>query len=237
MPLESLLLSRDTNVIYILQQTMAKLAIDIEICRGARSGTEIIFSEKFDAVIIDCDDLQDGLTVLKDLRKSPSNRSSIVFAILNGTTTTHQAFELGATFVMQKPLTALNAMRCLSAGLGLMVRERRRYFRYPIELEVILQIEHNQAIIARTTNVSEGGMAIRSSSPLERGDIGKLALTLPDGKGIVEAKAELVWVDGSGRAGVRFMEVNKQSRQLLDQWLEEEILRVDPLPDIKRYAH
>jgi len=237
MPLESLLISRDTNVIYVLQQTMTKLAIDIEICRGARSGTEIILSEKFDAVIIDCDDLQDGLAVLKDLRKSPSNRSSIAFAILNGSTTTHQAFELGATFVMQKPLTALNAMRCLSAGLGLMVRERRRYFRYPIELEVVVQIEHDQAIIARTTNVSEGGMAIRASSPLERGDIGKFALTLPDRKGTVEAKGEIVWVDSSGRAGARFLELNKQSRHLLDQWLEEEILRVDPLPDAKRYAH
>jgi len=24
---------------------------------------------------------------------------------------------------------------------------------------------------------------------------------------------------------------------LLDQWLEEEILRIDPLPDVKRFAH
>ena len=122
MPLESLLLSRDMDVIHVLQQTLAKLSIDVEICRGARSGTEILLTEKFDAVIVDCDDLQDGLGVLKDLRKSPSNRSSIAFAILNGTTTTHQAFELGATFVMKKPVSPLNAMRCLSAGLGLMVR-------------------------------------------------------------------------------------------------------------------
>ena len=84
MPLESLLLSRDINVIHVLQQTLAKLSIDVEICRGARSGTEILLSEKFDAVIVDCDDLQDGLGVLQDLRKSPSNRSSIAFAILNG---------------------------------------------------------------------------------------------------------------------------------------------------------
>ena len=237
MPLESLLLSRDTDVIHVLQQTLAKLSIDVEVCRGAHSGTEIIFSEKFDAVIVDCDDLQDGLGVLQDLRKSPSNRSSIAFAILNGTTTTHRAFELGATFVMQKPVTALSAMRCLSAGLGLMVRERRRYFRYPVELEVILRLGQNQEIRARTTNVSEGGMAIRTEAPLARGAVGKISLSLPAGREIVEAKAELVWVDGKGKAGIRFMEVNKHSRQLLDQWLEEEILKVDPLPDPKRFAH
>jgi len=237
MPLESLLLSRDMDVIHVLQQTLAKLSIDVEICRGARSGTEILLTEKFDAVIVDCDDLQDGLGVLKDLRKSPSNRSSIAFTILNGTTTTHQAFELGATFVMKKPVSPLNAMRCLSAGLGLMVRERRRYFRYPVELEVTLRLGQNQEVRARTTNVSEAGTAIRVVAPMSRGDSGKLTLSLPDNRGTLEAKAELVWVDGNGRAGVRFTEIAKDSRKILDQWLEEEILRVDPLPDAKRFAH
>ncbi len=237
MPLDSLLLSRDSNVIQVLQHTLAKLSIDVEVCRGARSGIEIIASEKFDAIIVDCDDLQDGVTVLRDLRKSPSNRSSIAFAILNGTTTTHQAFELGATFVMQKPVTALSAMRCLSAGLGLMVRERRRYFRCPVELEVTFRMGQGEEIRARTTNVSEGGMAIRTVSVLTRGDSGKLTFSLPDSRGVIDTKAELVWVDGQGRAGARFLEMNKSSRQLLDQWLEEEILRVDPLPEVKRFAH
>ena len=237
MPLGSLLLSRDTEVIQILQQTLSKLSIDVEICRGARPGTEILFSEKFDAVIVDCDDLQDGLGVLQALRKSPSNRTSIAFAILNGATTTHQAFELGATFVMQKPLTALNAMRCLGAGLGLMVRGRRRYFRFPVELEVIFSFGQNRQVRARTTNISEGGMAIRAVAPLTRGDSGILTLTLPDSRGIFEAKTELVWVDGNGRAGVRFTEVSKESRRIFDAWLEEEILRVDPLPESRRYAH
>ena len=237
MPLESLLVSRDTDVIQVLQQTMSKLSIDVEVCRGARSSTEILASEKFDAVIVDCDDLQDGVDVLKDLRKSPSNRSSVAFAILNGSTTAHQAFEFGATFVMQKPLTPLNAMRCLSAGLGLMVRERRRYFRYTVELEVIFLLDKGEEIKARTTNVSEGGMAIRTVASLGRGDVGKAVLVLPENRGRVESKAEMVWVDGHGRAGVRFLEMPKTSRQLLDQWLEEEILRVDPLPEVRRFAH
>ncbi len=237
MPLESLLLSRDAEVIHVLQQTLAKLSIDVEVCRGAHSGTEILASEKFDAIIVDCDDLQDGIAALKDIRKSASNRSSIAFAILNGHTTTHQAFELGATFVMQKPVTALSAMRCLSAGLGLMLRERRRYFRYPVELEATFRFGQGQEIRARTTNVSEGGLALRAMASLRRGDTGKITLLLPDNRGTIETKAELVWVDGQGRAGIRFLDMTKNCRQLLDQWLEEEILRVEPLPETKRFAH
>ena len=127
MQLESLLLSRDPEVIRVLRPTLEKLSIDLEVCRGAKSGAEIISSEKFDAIIIDCDDLQGGLEVLSAMRKESSNKSSVAFAILNRQTTTHKAFELGANFVLQKPLSGLNAMRCFSAAINFMLRERRRY--------------------------------------------------------------------------------------------------------------
>ena len=110
MTLESLLLSADSNVESVLRPTLEKLAIEVEICREARSGSEILLSEKFDAVIVDCDDLRGGLALLEGLRATPSNKSSVSFAILNGKkTTTQQAFGMGANFVLQKPISALNA--------------------------------------------------------------------------------------------------------------------------------
>lgn len=224
MALESLLLSRDPQVIRILQPALEKLEIGVEICEGAGSGTEIIFSEKFDAVIVDCDDLQGGVNVLQDLRKSPSNRSSIAFAILNGATTAHRAFELGATFVLQKPVTPLNAMRCFSAGLGLMMRERRRYFRCSTKLPVVLTLDQKE-VHTTTSNVSESGMAVHINDSLSKGTTLRIVLTLPEDRGIVEAKAECVWGNPNGSAGLRFLEMNKRSRQDLNNWLEEEITK------------
>ena len=122
MTLESLLVTRDQQVIGVLRPAMEKLSIDVEVCRGARSGNEILQAEKFDAVIVDCDDLEGGLDVLQSLRKSLSNRNSVTFAILNGNTTTQAAFEMGAKFVLQKPISQLNATRCFSAALSFMVR-------------------------------------------------------------------------------------------------------------------
>ena len=235
--MESLLLSRDPQVVRILQPTLEKMSIEVEVCAGARSGTEIIASEKFDAVIVDCDDLQGGLDVLRELRKSPSNRSSIVFAILNGQTTTQRAFEMGANFVLQKPISSLNAMRCLSAGFGLMARERRRYFRYPVQLGVVVTLGQSRDVRVTTTNISEGGMAVLGKG-LPKGGVASLAFTLPDNRASIEAKGEIVWVDASGRSGIRFLEMNKYCRQHLDAWLEEEILKLDPALDGKpRSAH
>ena len=85
MQLESLLLSRDPEVIRVLQPTLEKLAIDVEVCRGVKSGNEILTTEKFDAVIVDCDDLKGGLDGLANLKKNASNRNSVAFAILIGT--------------------------------------------------------------------------------------------------------------------------------------------------------
>src|SRR6266446_3429767 len=137
MTLESLLLSRDTDLVRVLRPTLEKLAIDVEICQEARAAADILVSEKFDAVIVDCDDLKGGLEVLQGLRSTPSNKNSVTFAILNGKkTTTQEAFGMGANFVLQKPISALNATRCFNAALSFMMRERRRYYRQPVKTMV-----------------------------------------------------------------------------------------------------
>src|SRR5579859_4816690 len=97
MTLDSLILSEDPELVRIIRPTLEKLSIEVEICHEARSGADILISDKFDAVIVDCDDLNGGLAVLQGLRNTPSNKSSVAFAILNGKkTTTQDAFDMGA---------------------------------------------------------------------------------------------------------------------------------------------
>jgi DNA-binding response OmpR family regulator len=226
MGLESLLLTRDPLVVQVLRPALEKLSIDLEVCRGVRSGNEILGSEKFDAIIVDCDDMQRGLDVLKSLRQGTSNKNSVAFAILNGTTTTQQAFELGANFVIQKPISASSALRCFSAALGFMMRERRRYFRHPVEMPVTLVFGPNEEVRSSATNISEGGMAIRfKGKPPKRG-LSKVTFTLPGSNTSLEPKAHVAWEDGAGRAGLRFVEVPQNSREQLDRWLTEQMQKI-----------
>src|SRR5437879_10176687 len=156
MTLESLLLSRDTDLLCVLRPTLEKLAIDVEICQEARAAADILIAEKFDAVIVDCDDLRGGLEVLQGLRGTPSNKNSVTFAILNGKkTTTQEAFGMGANFVLQKPISTLNASRCFHAALNFMLKERRRYFRQPVKMQVKVVLE-GKTLTANSTNISEG---------------------------------------------------------------------------------
>jgi len=229
MLLQSLLVSRDAQVIGVLRPTLEKLSIEMEVCRGAKSGNEILLSEKFDGVIVDCDDLQGGLEVLQNLRSGTSNKNSVAFAILNGTTTTQRAFELGANFVLQKPISPLNAMRCFSAAVGFMARERRRYFRQPVGFAVTATFGKNQEVNATASNLSEGGMALCFTGKLPRAGLTKVVFTLPERQVVIEPKAVIAWADGAGRAGIRFTDMPSSSRQELEAWLAEQLEQADRL--------
>jgi CheY-like chemotaxis protein len=226
MQLEALLLSRDPEVIRVLSPALDKLSINIEVCRGVRSGNEIIATEKFDAIIIDCDDLEGGLEVLRAIRKGCSNKSSVAVAILNGQTTTHRVFELGANFVLQKPLSAVNTMRCFGAAINFMLRERRRYFRQPVEMPVTLVFGEKE-FKATATNLSEGGMAVYFRGSLPKGGISKVVFSLPGTSSPLQPKAQMAWLDGTGHAGLRFTEIPKDMHAQLDRWLTEQFDKLE----------
>jgi CheY-like chemotaxis protein len=200
----------------------------VEICHEARAGADILISDKFDAVIVDCDDLNGGLAVLQGLRSTPSNRNSVAFAILNGhRTTTQEAFGMGANFVLQKPISALNASRCFHAALNFMVKERRRYFRQPVKMQVKVVYE-GKTLNATSTNISEGGIALMLREALPKGAAPHLKFALPDSNIRMEVEAEVAWVDVKGLAGFRFHNVPKSSEAELEQWLDDQMEREFP---------
>jgi CheY-like chemotaxis protein len=178
---------------------------------------------KFDAVIIDCDDVQNGFDLLRTLRQTESNAKTVSFAVVNGKTTTQQAFQSGANFVLQKPLTLMHASRCFNAALNFMVRERRRYFRHPVDMPVRISLAQNQEMTAKATNLSEGGMAIRVLGKLAKDAQGQITFTLPMVNVSLELKGEIAWADGTGRAGIRFLEVPQSSQYQLEKWLTERL--------------
>jgi CheY-like chemotaxis protein len=227
MTLDSLLLSQDPEVMRVIRPTLENLSIEVELCHEARAGANILISDKFDAVIVDCDDLNGGLAVLQGLRKTPSNKNSVAFAILNGKkTTTQEAFGMGANFVLQKPISALNASRCFHAALNFMVKERRRYFRQPVKMLVKVVLEE-KTLNATSTNISEGGIALMLREALPRGVAPRLKFSLP-GNIHFEVEAEIAWVDVKGLAGFRFQNVPKNSQAVLEKWLDEQMEKEFP---------
>jgi CheY-like chemotaxis protein len=221
MTLDSLILSKDPEVVRVIRPALEKLSIEVEICPEARKGADVLISDKFDAVIVDCDDLNGGLALLQGLRTTPSNKNSVAFAVLNGKrTTTQQAFDMGANFVLQKPLSALNADRCFHAALNFMIKERRRYFRHPVKMLVKVVLE-GKTLNATSTNISEGGIALILREALPKGAEPHLKFSLPGENIHVDVEAEVAWVDVKGLAGFKFRNLSKTSKEELEHWLDD----------------
>jgi DNA-binding response OmpR family regulator len=224
--LESLLLSRDTEVFRVLRPVLEKMSVDVEICQEAKKATEILIAEKFDAVIVDCDDLPGGVEILEGLRATPSNKSSVAFAIVNGKkTTTQQAFGMGVNFVLHKPLSALNTSRCFNAALSFMLRERRRYFRHPVKMTVSVVLKDKE-LKATSTNLSEGGIALLMRNALPKNATPHLKFTLPGTSLTFEIETESAWADMKGGVGLRFLNVPPGSQEKLERWLDNQMCAV-----------
>jgi CheY-like chemotaxis protein len=235
MNLDSLLITRDAALLGVLRPALEKISVDVKICADAKSGAEMLMKQKYDAVIIDCDDLENGFSLLKNLRQTQSNAKSVAFAVVNGKTTTQEAFQSGGNFVLQKPLTPLHASRCFNAALNFMVRERRRYFRHPVDMPLRISLPLSQEMAAVATNVSEGGMAIRILGKLPKDATGKFRFTLPGTSTSLELKGQIAWSDGSGHAGIRFVDVPQSSQYQLEKWLTDRLQDEMP-PKLQPYA-
>jgi DNA-binding response OmpR family regulator len=227
MTLEALVVSRDPDTLRVLRSALGKLDVTVEVCTGTEAASEILAAKKFDAIIIDCDDMHGGIGVLQQVRKERSNKTSVTFAILNGVTDVRTVFQMGAGFVLQKPITITNALRSFHAAYGLMHRERRRYFRLPVEIPVTLTFGRSQEIKVTASNLSEGGMAVQGATSLPS-EVVRVQFALPGTDITLSPKAELAWSDASGRGGIRFLELTANAREQLENWLLQKMEQREP---------
>lgn len=231
MSVEVLLLSRDLALLNVVRRVCDEAGISLKLATDAPEAEEMLARAKFDGVIADCDDVPSATTVVQNLRKGISNRSAIVFAIRNCVgISVRNAFELGANFVLDKPVNIERATRCVRAAQGLLVRERRRYFRVPAEIPVTLNFGDGNPVNATIANISEGGMSVRTAAPIPTRATVRFSFFLPDTKIKVEAKGEVAWsLSPNNRAGIHFVYLPESTQKELLMWINAELQRADPV--------
>src|SRR5882724_6972120 len=72
---------------------------------------------------------------------------------------------------------------------------------------------------ATLNDLSESGMAVRTSGPLRIAPGAQLQVSLPDVKRPVEATCQLAWTAPSGISGLRFLVLAQGSQRRIREWL------------------
>src|SRR5580692_2382302 len=155
-----LLVSNDAATIEQLGESMRQLAMSPEICPDVHTALGLLDQRKFEAIMIDLQIGGEASAVLDKVRLSPSNRTAVIFTISGNDAETASAFKAGSNFVLSRPLSLTSIDRSLKVAYGLIVRERRRYFRCPVEIPAKIRRPDMAEVRGQTLNISEGGIAI-----------------------------------------------------------------------------
>ena len=175
-------------------------------------------TRKFETVVVDLKLGEQSRSVLERVRLSPSNHTTVAFAITRSAKESAQAFEAGSNFVFERPLSPLALARTLKAAYGLIVRERLRYFRCPTSIPAIIGQDQGW-IQAEAVNISQGGVAIVTSASLKSGTKVNVQLTIPGHANQFSVESEVCWCDAKGRAGLRFLSLSQERSAELMEWL------------------
>ena len=219
MGLHCLIVTCDPNLIGQVKASLDMRGASLHLRQDSASAIELAARRHLDGLVIDCDDVPGGTEAIAQARNSRSNTQTLIFAVVNGSTSAGAALDLGANFVLCKPLQESRLRGILDIALPKMEREHRRYFRYEIDLPVWFRNHLGQSFTARMKNVSEGGIAIKLVDPVRLKGIVPLEFEVPSIEPqVFHAKADVVWSDAF-EMGLRFLYIEKESEVALRSWL------------------
>ena len=78
----------------------------------------------------------------------------------------------------------------------------------------------NTIAAALTLNLSHGGIAIRTTSPLEGGSKIKVRFRMPGSKKEIDAEGRVAWSDRRVGMGVQFDKVDPASQAIIDEFVD-----------------
>jgi c-di-GMP-binding flagellar brake protein YcgR len=223
MGLMSLVLCDDEKIVRVLRRVLNDLEIGIEHCTDPDGAVHKLTRQRFEAVIIDCTDLKTATSVLKSARSAPCNKRAVAVAIMDGHNGLRSAFDMGAHFVLYKPVSMERAKASFRAARALMKRERRRNARVAVQVAVTLHNDRTGFLQKMgTTDISEGGMAVQFGKRQKDPGPWQLRFSLPGSDKEIEVKGEAAWQNPGGQVGIRFANLQVDLSHELRTWLNQQ---------------
>ena len=119
----ALLICSDAKAIEAVTQVLGELEINFETISDPAVAAKRLANQRFDPILVDCDDVPNATLVLESARTSSANQSSMTIAIVDGKAGVPTAFRLGARLVMTKPVSLEGARSTLRNAFAMQRKE------------------------------------------------------------------------------------------------------------------
>jgi ActR/RegA family two-component response regulator len=214
--LEFLLVSNDYAILTAVSGGMKKYGAKFDLVPAAAEAREFLERKRVDGVFVDMQ-VSGALELIEAVRKGSSNGKVAIFACVHSAGETTSTLNAGANFVLRTPLSLDGVALHITIAKEIMLRERRKFFRHPVNLPVTLKGGENEQR-GRIINLSEGGMAVRALKGLKQWSVLEFAFELSLGVEI-SGKGQVAWTNSEGMAGILFQSLHGMGRGYLGAWL------------------
>jgi CheY-like chemotaxis protein len=219
--LKLLIVEDDIASLELMTEVFTSLEAEVRPVSDSQKAAGLVNQERFDGIFLDLEmpNLH-GFDLARLIRKSSWNKSTPIIIVTgrDQRDTMQQAFSIGATFYLQKPVDRQKLSILFRTVRGGMLENRRRHARVPIQTEVTCKVG-SRTRRGVTWNLSQGGMQVEAGG-LQPRDTVRVSFQLPVSGVSLEAVGTVVWAK-ENRQGIQFTNVSPQNDQSIRQFIAE----------------
>ena len=117
---QALLFCPEEKLARVLSQVFSELDFTIEPVQEPFTAVKKLMAQRYDAIVVDCENEQNASLIFKSARNSSSNQSSLAIAVVEGQAGVAKAYRIGANLVLTKPINIEQAKGTLRVARGLL---------------------------------------------------------------------------------------------------------------------
>src|SRR5260370_25879231 len=103
---QALLFCPDEKLARVVSQVFSELDFAVEPVHEPFAAVKKLMAQRYDAIVVDCENEQNASLLFKSARNSSSNQSSLAIALAAGQAGVTNAHRIGANLVLTTPLNA-----------------------------------------------------------------------------------------------------------------------------------
>src|SRR3982751_3730671 len=120
MSYQALLFCLDEKLARVVTQVFSDLEFTVEAVNEPFAAGKKLMAQRYDAVVVDCENEPNATLLFKSARNSASNQSSLALALVEGQAGVAKAYRIGANLVLTKPINIEQAKGTLRVARGLL---------------------------------------------------------------------------------------------------------------------
>jgi TonB family protein len=117
---QALLFCPDEKLARVVSQVFSELDFTVEPVHEPFAAVKKLMSQRYDAIVVDCENEQNASLLFKSARNSSSNQNSLAIALVLGQAGVAKAYRIGANLVLTKPINVEQAKGTLRVARGLL---------------------------------------------------------------------------------------------------------------------